>query len=242
VTVPRSASQTAMDDTGTILIVEDDERLGELLDEYLRCQGFVTAREGDGQRAAERILAESPTAVILDLMLPRMNGLDVLRTVRQRYAGAVLVLTANKTDIDQVVGLELGADDYVTKPVEPRLLLARLRNLLRRLAPRPTVGRDERVAVGALTVDRKTREARYEGALVELTGVEFGLLWVLASRAGEVVSRDELYTDVLGSRYDGLDRGVDIHLSRVRKKLADRGFDPGEIKSIRGAGYLLAKR
>ena len=154
----------------------------------------------------------------------------------------MLVLTANKTDIDQVVGLELGADDYVTKPVEPRLLLARLRNLLRRLAPRPAAGREERVAVGALTVDRKTREARYDGALVELTGGEFGLLWALASRAGEVVSRDELYTDVLGARYDGLDRGVDIHLSRVRKKLADRGFDPGEIKSIRGAGYLLAKR
>lgn len=226
-----------------VLIVEDDARLRALLEDYLAGSGFVVTGESDGSRALERILREAPEAVVLDLMLPGAHGLDVVRRVRPTYQGALLILTASKAEVDQVLGLELGADDYVLKPVEPRVLLARLRSLLRRVSPTgPTQTEPDRCVVEPLIVDRNRREATVRGARVDLTGVEFSVLWVLARHAGEVVTRDDLYREVLGVRYDGLDRGIDIHVSRVRKKLGEHGFDPGEIKSIRGAGYLLAKR
>ena len=199
---------------GSILLVEDDARLGDLLDEYLRAHGFAVAREADGRRAIERITRAPPEAVVLDLMLPSVGGLDVLRAIRPHYTGGVLILTANKSESDQVLGLELGADDYVTKPVDPRVLLARLRSLLRRVTGRVEPERRDRVTVGALTVDRAQRAVRVGDAPVELTAAEFNLLWLLAARAGDVLTRDELYQDGLGARYDGLDRGVGYLLAR----------------------------
>lgn len=227
-----------------VLIVEDDPRLGPLLKDYLQIQGFSANIETDGRRAITRVIDEAPDAVVLDIMLPSASGLDVLRAVRPRFVGAVLILTANKADVDQVAGLELGADDYVTKPVEPRVLLARLRSVLRRTLPRAPSDemREERIAIGSLVIDRSRREVTVANTSIELTGAEFNLLWTLAAHAGEVVSREELYTQCLGVRYDGLDRGVDVHLSRLRKKLAEHGFDAGDVKSVRGAGYLLARR
>ncbi len=233
-----------MDILETVLIVEDDVRLGALLEDYLKSNGLSVSRETNGLEAISRIGGVTPpSVVVLDLMLPGCSGLDVLRAVRPRYTGGVLILTANKSEFDQVVGLELGADDYVTRPVEPRVLLARLRSLLRRLEPRaPTERpREDRLTLGTLCIDRARREVSVSGARVELTGVEFSLLWTLATHAGEVVSRDELYTDVLGTRYDGIDRGVDIHISRLRRKLTEGGLDATAVKSVRGAGYLLVR-
>ncbi len=227
---------------GSILLVEDDVRLGDLLDEYLREHGFVIARATDGRDAIARITRDRPDAVVLDLMIPTVDGLDVLRAVRPVYAGGVLILTANKREVDQVVGLELGADDFVTKPVDPRVLLARLRSLLRRLGGHGEVERRERITVGTLTIDRAARAVEVSGRAVDLTSAEFNLLWVLALRAGEVVTRDDLYREGLGARYDGLDRGVDIHLSRTRRKLGDAGFEVNDLKSVRGVGYQLARR
>lgn len=232
-----------MSDAETILLVEDDARLGELLQEYLASHGFSVTRVADGRSAAERVERDKPTAVVLDLMLPQMSGVEVLRAVRPKYAGGILILTATKTEVDQIVGLELGADDYVTKPVEPRLLLARLRSLLRRVNRTGSVAppAPDRVSVGPLALDRTRREVFWGETKVDLTGVEFSLLWTLALRAGDVVTRDDLYSDALRARYDGIDRGVDVHVSRLRKKLAEQGFPPGDIKGIRGSGYMLVR-
>ncbi len=232
-----------MSDVETVLLAEDDVRLGELLQEYLASHGFAVTRVTDGREAVERIERERPAAVVLDLMLPQMSGVEVLRAVRPRYAGGILILTATKTEVDQIVGLELGADDYVTKPVEPRLLLARLRSLLRRVGRAGTVAKPlpDRVTVGSLALDRTRREVFWNATKVDLTGVEFSLLWTLALRAGDVVTRDDLYFDALRARYDGIDRGVDVHVSRLRKKLAEQGFPAGDIKGIRGSGYMLVR-
>jgi two-component system response regulator RstA len=230
-------------ENASVLIAEDDVRLGDLLAEYLRAQGFAVRLETHGTRALEAVLESPPDLLVLDLMLPGTPGLELLRAIRPKFRGGVLILTANKAQVDEVVGLELGADDYVTKPIEPRILLARVRSLLRRVnaaglaasAPR------ERVTVGVLSLDRAARECFVGETGVELTAVEFELLWLLLDRAGEVVTREELYLKVLKVPYDGIDRGIDVHVSRVRKKLTDAGFDGSLIKSIRSAGYLAAR-
>jgi two-component system response regulator RstA len=232
-------------DTPRVLIVEDDDELAELLLEYLGMHGFELERVAAGDVGAERILETQPDLVILDLMLPGANGLDVCRRVRDAYSGAILMLTASQSEADHVSGLELGADDFVTKPVEPRVLLARIRAQLRRLAgPRSPVKKDAYgiLDVGSLRVDISSRDVRVDGQLVPLTTMEFDVLAMLAKDAGSVVKRDDLYTDVMGVQYDGFDRGLDVHISRIRRKLQGAGFDPSRLKSVRGVGYLLAYR
>lgn len=221
-----------------LLIVEDDEALAQLLSEYLGKNGFDCEVIHRGDTAVDRILALMPQLVVLDLMLPGLEGVEVCRRVRARYPGAILMLTARKDSVDEVVGLEIGADDYVTKPVYPRVLLARIRSLLRRLEPKTSEPATRRVA-GPLSLDRGRREALLGAQPVRLTGIEFDLLWMLAETPGEVVSRERLYGEVLGTEWDGLDRGVDIHVSRVRQKLVALGLAAAAIKSVRGAGYLL---
>jgi DNA-binding response OmpR family regulator len=225
------------------LIVEDNAGLARLLQEYLVNHGFVVEIESRGERAIERILREPPVLVILDLMLPDMSGFDVCRRVRDRCSSGILILTASKAEVDQTVGLELGADDYVIKPVEPRVLLARIRSLLRRLGSSASNAADpHELSAGGVTLHRHTRNVRIFGSLVELTMIEFDILWLLVRYCGEVVTRDQLSLQVRGISYDGVDRGIDVHVSRVRRKLEAHGFDPSLLKSVRSMGYLFVKR
>ena len=230
-------------DKAHLLIVEDDDQLAELLLEYLGMHGFELSRVSSGDAGAEAILETQPELVILDLMLPGMNGLDVCRRVRDAYFGAILMLTASQSEADHVAGLELGADDFVTKPIQPRVLLARIRTQLRRLG----VGRESSrngkngiLNIGSLEIDTSSRKVSVAGQQVPLTTMEFDVLSMLANDAGNVVKREDLYTHVIGIEYDGNDRGLDVHVSRIRRKLQRSGFDPSQLKSVRGVGYLLA--
>lgn len=227
---------------GQILIVEDDLRLAELTREYLAGNGLAVAIEADGAAAVARILREQPALVILDLMLPGEDGLSICRSLRgQHYAGAILMLTALADDMDQVLGLEMGADDYVCKPVRPRLLLARVHALLRRnsvSAQAPQLA-SERLAFGPLLIDQSLREASLHGASIELTSAEFDLLWLLAANSGRILSREEIFTALRGIGYDGLDRSIDVRISRIRPKIGDDPEHPRVIKTVRGKGYLF---
>lgn len=232
-------------DKAHLLIVEDDDQLAALLLEYLGQHGFELSRVASGDVASERILKTKPDLVILDLMLPGANGLDVCRQVRDAYAGAIVMLTASQSEADHVAGLELGADDFVNKPIEPRVLLARVRAQLRRLNggwASNDHDEDGILRVGVLEVDVASRDVSISGQIVPLTTMEFDVLVRLAIDAGSVVKRDDLYTQVMGIEYDGIDRGMDVHVSRIRRKLQRSGFDPSRLKSVRGVGYLLAGR
>ncbi|MBI2893836.1 MAG: response regulator transcription factor [Deltaproteobacteria bacterium] len=221
-----------------VLFVEDDRRLADLLAEYLQHNGLSVEIERDGRLAAKRILESRPDLVILDVMLPGEDGLSICRRVRSGYHGPILMLTARGDEIDQVVGLEVGADDYAPKPITPRLLLARIRALLRR--GRPSEGATKR-EVGDLLVDRSSREARVGAKLVDLTTAEFDLLWHLAENAGRPVPRDELFQVLRGIEYDGLDRSMDVRVSKLREKIAAAAEDGSvRIKTVRGVGYLLS--
>ncbi len=228
-----------------LLIVEDDDQLAELLLEYLGAHEFELSRVASGEIGAQRILETQPELVILDLMLPGANGLDVCRQVRGAYGGAILMLTASQSEADHVAGLELGADDFVTKPIEPRVLLARIRTQLRRLHGRRAANVCSEVGifdVGSIRIDSVSRNVSVRGQSIALTSMEFDILCTLAHHAGSVVERDNLYTDILRTPYDGVDRGMDVHVSRIRRKLQCAGFDPSRLKSVRGVGYLLASR
>lgn len=226
-----------------ILIVEDDQRLAELTREYLESNGLHVTIEADGALAAERIISERPDLVVLDLMLPGEDGLSICRKVRNRYDGPILMLTARADDLDQVLGLETGADDYVCKPVRPRLLLARIRALLRRrespmdyLLPSTD---SKRRQYGPLVVDNALREAWLRGEGIELTGAEFDLLWLLASNPGRIMSREQIFAQLRGIEYDGQDRSIDVRISRIRPKIGDDPDHPRMIKTVRGKGYLF---
>ena len=223
-----------------ILIVEDDHRLAELTQEYLQSNGLQVAIESDGARAAARILKEQPDLVVLDLMLPGEDGLSICRKVRGQFAGPILMLTARTDDMDEVLGLEMGADDYVCKPVRPRVLLARIRALLRRSeGGEAPVENQRRLEFGPLVIDSAMREAWLRGASVELTSAEFDLLWLLAANAGRILSREEIFTALRGIEYDGQDRSIDVRISRIRPKIGDDPMHPRLIKTVRSKGYLF---
>lgn len=231
-----------------ILVVEDDARLAALIRDYLRQQGFEVEIEGRGDTAPERILAERPDLLILDLMLPGRDGLSVCQQVRADYTGPILILTAREDDMDQVAGLEMGADDYVKKPVEPRVLLARIRALLRRMEPpAPTPppaelnSEPDEIRYGELCIRRDAHAVELAGRDVVLTTNEFELLYMLAANAGKVIDRQTLYADLRGIDYDGLDRAMDVMVSRLRRKLDDDAHAPRRIKTIWGQGYLFVK-
>jgi len=222
-----------------ILIVEDDERLAELTREYLESNGLRVSVESDGAKATARIIAEQPDLVILDLMLPGEDGLSICRKVRAQYPGVILMLTARSDELDQVQGLDLGADDYVCKPVRPRLLLARINALLRRSeVPAPGAERQS-LQFGPLRVDNTLREAWLGASGIELTSAEFDLLWLLVSNAGRILSREEIFTSLRGVGYDGQDRSIDVRISRIRPKIGDDPIHPRMIKTIRSKGYLF---
>ena len=235
-----------------ILIVEDDERLADLTKEYLESNGLVVSVEGNGTHAVDRILTEKPDLVVLDLMLPGEDGLSICRKVRPAYNGPILMLTARTDDLDQVLGLEMGADDYMSKPVRPRVLLARIRALLRRIkemsgstttvsdAEADTQG-STRLVFNNLTVDSSMREAWLNDESIDLTSAEFDLLWLLSSNAGTVLSREEIFTALRGIEYDGQDRSIDVRVSRIRPKIGDDPVHPRRIKTVRSKGYLFVK-
>jgi two-component system response regulator RstA len=225
----------------TIVLVEDDLELARLIQERLREEGFRVLHVANGPKALDLILETGPDLVLLDIMLPGMDGFQVCRQVRPGYGGPILVLTARDDDLDQILGLELGADDYVTKPVKPRVLLARIRALLRRSQRTPSeTSSPTRIALDRLEIDASRREVALAGRSVELTTVEFDLLWYLATRAGRVVDRQELYQAIYHYDYDGLDRSVDVYISRLRQKLGDDRVSPHYLKTVRGVGYLMA--
>ena len=227
-----------------ILLVEDDKRLSDLVVEYLEKQGLKVAVEYRGDTAVKRIIEMQPDLVILDLMLPGLDGLEVCRQVRPQYAAPILMLTAKDEDFDQVVGLELGADDYVIKPVQPRVLLARVRTLLRRV--RPVENESEtpeieatKLVFGCLAIDTASRSVTLNNDALELTTQEYELLYLLAQNVGQVLSRDAILTSLSGIEYDGLDRSVDIRISRLRKLLEADPAKPIGIKTVRAQGYLF---
>ncbi len=229
-----------------ILIVEDDERLATLTKDYLESNGLKVSVEGDGSRAIDRIKTEQPDLVVLDLMLPGEDGLAVCRIVRPYYKGPILMLTARTEDLDQVLGLEMGADDYVAKPVRPRVLLARIRALLRRVKETPEESplessSDNRLTFGNLVVDNAMREAWLDGKSIDLTSAEFDLLWLLSSSAGRVLTREEIFHQLRGIEYDGQDRSIDVRVSRIRPKVGDDPMNPKRIKTVRSKGYLFVK-
>jgi len=228
-------------DTTHVVMVEDDAELAGLVGEYLGQHAFSVDVASDGKQGAELILESRPDLVILDLMLPGMDGLAVCRQVRHEYRGPIMMLTASQSVADHVVGLEIGADDFVTKPLEPRVLLARIRSLLRRFdVPSEPSEPEHEMRIGPLIFDLVARTAYLEGAEVALTGMEFDVLKMLADHAGSVVTRDDLYEQICGIPYDGLDRGMDVHVSRIRRKLSAQGMEKNRLKAVRGSGYLLA--
>ena len=217
-----------------ILIVEDDVPLASLLSEYLSGQGFKIEVLYRGSEVKKRVVAGNPDLVILDLMLPDISGLDVCRTLREGWRGPILMLTAMKDDVDVVTGLELGADDYLGKPVAPRVLLARVRALLRRSSSDLN---SEMLEVGSVTINVPARIALLENEPLDLTTTEFDLLVLLARRAGRVQKRNVLVEELRGINFDSFDRSVDVLVSRLRRKLKKHG---NMIKTVRGLGYLMS--
>jgi DNA-binding response OmpR family regulator len=222
-----------------VLLVEDDRKLADLTREYLSGHGLLVTHVADGRQGLEQALRGHFDAVLLDLMLPGLDGLSVCRELRSRSDVPILVLTARGEEADRVMGLEMGADDYLAKPFSPRELLARLRAVTRRAkgkAGPPTAS----LRVGGLVIDPASRRAVLDGRELPLTGYEFDLLRALAERAGRILSREQLMELAKGSAEEAFDRSIDVHVSRLRQKLGDDPRRPRLIKTVRGAGYLLA--
>jgi two-component system response regulator CpxR len=223
---------------GRLLLIDDDVELTRLLGELLAQESFTVDVNLGTADAASLAASGAYALVILDVMLPQTTGFDILRQIRTRSHVPVILLTARGQDVDRIVGLELGADDYVPKPFNPRELLARIRAVLRRAEP-GTVDRERQLlCVDDVTLDPASRTVLRSGQTVELTSVEFDMLRVLLESAGRTVSRDTLATTVLGHPLDAYDRSVDMHVSRLRRKLGDRRPGEERIKTVRGVGYI----
>lgn len=222
-----------------VLVIDDDIELCELLAARMTGEGFEIEAVHEGTKGLERALSREHSLVVLDLMLPGMGGLDVLRHVREQSPIPVLILTARGEDVDRILGLEIGADDYLPKPFNPRELIARIRAILRRIGRVPP-GTQPLIA-GDIRLDPAAREARMQDRLISLTSVEFALLEMLLQHAGRIVTREELTEAVLGRKLGPFDRVIDVHVSNIRKKLAtNQGVE--RIKAIRGSGYLFVVR
>jgi two-component system response regulator CpxR len=225
-----------------ILVIDDDVELCSLVREYLEAEGFQVACVYNGEQGLERVAQDRPVLVVLDVMLPGMNGFDVLRRIRETSSTPVLLLTARGQDVDRIVGLEIGADDYLPKPFNPRELVARIRAILRRTRKGDQApGQPEVLLVGDVELDPATRTVRQAGNPVELTSVEFNLLEVLLREAGRVVTRERLVNAVLSRKFSPFDRSIDMHVSKVRKKLGDSEGAPEHIKTVRGVGYIFTR-
>jgi len=222
-----------------ILLIEDDPRLAAMVSEYLGEAGFHVSTAAAGGAGLEQLRREPYDALVLDLMLPDIDGLEVCRQLRATSETPVLMLTARGDTMDRVVGLEIGADDYLPKPFEPRELLARLRAILRR---RQSSRAADVLRFGRLEIDRDARIVRVDGAERSLTGHQFTLLVALAEKAGRVLSRDTLMDLVKGEALEAFDRSIDVHVSRIRAAIEDDPKKPRRLLTVRGAGYVFAKR
>jgi len=231
-----------MSEVDRILVLDDDVELCSLVGEYLEPEGFQIEAAHDGERGLERALSSDHRLVVLDVMLPGMNGFDVLRHIRKMSKIPVLLLTARGEDVDRIVGLEIGADDYLPKPFNSRELVARIRAILRRTQAAEKAGAEQIpdiLRVGDVELDPATRIVRHNGKPVELTSVEFNLLHVLLGEAGRVVTRERLVDAVLGRKFSPFDRSIDMHVSKVRRKLGDSDNGADHIKTVRGVGYIF---
>lgn len=220
-----------------ILIIDDDLELVGMLHEYLKADGWTVSSASNGTDGLEQALSGDNDILILDIMLPGMNGLEVLRKLRAASQMPVIMLTARGDDTDRIVGLELGADDYLPKPFNPRELSARLRSISRRSISTPSPAQTS--GASGLTIDKERREVRIDGAVIDLTAAEFALLCALAAEAGKVVSKDDLAVSALGRELQAMDRSIDTHVSRLRSKLPERADGQIEIQAVRGRGYVL---
>ncbi|PZN30250.1 MAG: DNA-binding response regulator [Proteobacteria bacterium] len=228
-----------MTQSASLLIVDDDRELGQMLTEYLTDEGFQVSIVRDGAEALQRLAENSYDLVILDVMLPSLSGFEVLRRLRPTLSVPVIMLTAHGAEVDRIVGLELGADDYLSKPFNPRELVARVRAVLRRFTAREGDAPNHPVTVGPLRLDPATFDVTLNGQSVRLTGTELRLLEVLMRAVGQVQSRESLTERVLGRRLTPYDRSIDTHVSNLRRKLGLGENGLPEIRSIRGAGYVL---
>jgi len=221
-----------------VLVVDDDARLQELLATYLSQNGFEVTSAADGRKGLAALQSDTFDIVLLDVMMPGLDGIEVCRRIRATSRIPIVMLTAKGDETDRVVGLELGADDYVAKPFSPRELLARLRALLRRAQPTPET---QALTIGDLAIDVDGRVVTLAGHQVDLTGIEFDILVTLAKRAGRVVARDGILSAAGRDDVTVGERTVDVHVSHLRQKLGDAPRSPTRIKTVRGVGYVLAK-
>jgi DNA-binding response OmpR family regulator len=232
----------------TILVVDDEPPILDLIASYLRADGFSVHTAQDGPSALAQARAVRPDLIVLDVMLPGMDGMEVCRRIQQEFDVYILMLTARAEEIDKIVGLSVGADDYLTKPFSPRELVMRVKAILRRsraLGPRPATQRaPERPALrfDELLIDPDTREVWHDSAQIELTPREFDLLYALAEQPGRVFNRDQLLERVWGHDFAGIDRVVDVHIGLLRRKFEDDPANPTVIQTVRGVGYKFVGR
>ena len=229
-----------------ILVLDDDARIRDLLRRYLSQEGFDVLLAEDG-RALDRILQrETIDLVVLDLMLPDIDGLEVCRRIRALPQPTnrlpVLMLTAKGDPMDRIIGLEMGADDYLPKPFEPRELQARIKAILRRGGGSATTNQNSQLQFGSLSIDKDSRTVSVAGQVAELTSHQFDLLWVLAERAGRVLSRDQIMELVRGKELEAFDRSIDVHMGRIRSAIEKDPKNPQRILTVRGVGYVLARQ
>jgi len=231
-----------------VLVVEDDIELCEWMCEYLMAKGYQVSATGRGDEAVTLINYINPDLVILDGMLPGLDGVDVCKAVRPSFKNAIIMVTARDEEIDEVLGLEMGADEYLTKPVRARALLTRIKKHLERQQEKAIhieqaliETNSDRLKFNNLIIDRQAMSVSLDGEQVKISTNEFDVLWLLAQQAGSPVSRNELVSQLRGFDYDGFDRSIDLRISRLRKKLRDDSAEPFRIKTIWGKGYLFAK-
>ncbi|NMH64863.1 response regulator [Shewanella salipaludis] len=222
-----------------VLLVEDDTRLANLILDYLKLNGMHVEIERRGDTVLSRLITYQPDIILLDIMLPGMDGLSLCEKLPEYFAGPILLMSALGSSEDQIRGLELGADDYVVKPVDPALLVARINNLLRRQQQQQPAS-SHCLSFGKLSIDPHTQAIHLGSSDIDLTSHEFELLWLLASQAGQVLSRQYIYHYLLNIDFDGKDRKIDVRISRLRKKLGDSLDTPFRIKTVWGQGYLFA--
>lgn len=222
-----------------LILVEDDKKLAQLTKKFLEMNGFDVTVFSSGYEATQAVLDSHPDILILDISLPDLDGFKVLLRVREEFAGPILMLTARDSDFDEVRGLEYGADDYLRKPTEPHVLLARVNALLRRETRKNKAS--DTLKLGELVMNKSDRHTFFKGEVVTLTSDEFDILWLLASNAGEVMSRDQICLEVMGRQAGALDRSIDMKISRLRKKFGDDLESAARLKTIRRKGYLCSK-